>query len=102
TCIAYFSLIDAITLLVLGIGVVVSGDALPIATLLAPPYLAAAAIGARVFGGSGGQRYRPPSPSSLLAALGAFGRARRPAPTTVLARGRPRCRRHGTIGGDRR
>jgi hypothetical protein len=71
TCIAYFGLIDAITLFALGVGGVVGGDALLLATALAPLYLAAAGIGARVFGRTGGQRYRPIA--LVILALVAFG-----------------------------
>lgn len=58
TCIVYFGLIDAITVLALVFKSAVSGDVLLIAALLTPSYLAAAWAGARFFRQTNDGRYR--------------------------------------------
>lgn len=58
TCIVYFGVIDAITVLVLAAQGIVAPDVLLLAALLAPSYLGAAWIGARFFQRTGEGQYR--------------------------------------------
>lgn len=58
TCIVYFGLIDAITVLALTFKSAVSSDVLLVAALLAPGYLVAAWLGARFFRQANEERYR--------------------------------------------
>jgi uncharacterized membrane protein YfcA len=58
TCIVYFGVIDAITVVVLAVRGLVGPNVLLLAALLAPSYLVAAWIGARFFQRTGEERYR--------------------------------------------
>jgi uncharacterized membrane protein YfcA len=58
TCIVYFGVIDAITVVVLVVRGLVGPNVLLLAALLAPSYLVAAWIGARFFQRTGEERYR--------------------------------------------